>query len=236
MKNLKEAVLLVAVVSLSIPTLSWSGEEVDATAITPCPFLNVMIREGKIDRDKTGKVTVKELVEAAQEYGINANLMEKLAGAVAESDKETVELSKLLEADRAPAHPGALARADKNLDTVDVERLDQLESFASQGRISLDQLHAYQRHCWKLGKKLGLTAIINKTISDSEVELLWALFGAYRENVQGVDTVKLELVQDFLRFNILPEHFKMNKTDPVTVWTIIKIFFHNRFLPWATPI
>lgn len=72
---------------------------------------------------------------------------------------------------------------------------------------------------------------MDRVISSAEVQLLWRLFGAYREeDREGVRTIPLDLVKDFLTDNTLPDSFRVNEEDPATIGNLILTIMYRGIL------
>jgi hypothetical protein len=214
---MKISILLVAL-AIAITVVSSQ----DLTTKTPCPFLNVLIEK---DFKGRGTIGVEELVAAAKKRGINEDLMRTLANGRAEKDK-TVIVQKLLDPTLFPAHRGSLAREDSILGQVDFTRLSLLKNYATNGRLSLSQLKAYQGYCWSLSSM----GIKDKIPGEAELKLLWDLLGAYRDQSGTLD---VNIVYNFLAYNTLPEPFKINTKDPSTIVGVILSLLTCGWWPWA---
>ncbi len=195
----------------------------EPTWITPCPFINALIRAGEIGSKTT---TVGELVEVAAKYGVDRTVMTLFAKGRAELGTSTITLAKLLDRSSFPAHSGSLARSDEDLSIVDEERLNDLisnKNFSTNGRISFEQLQKYQDSCWQ---KSNMALLRDKLPAAVELRLMWDLFGAYRDDNK---TIPLNLVYIFLKDNSLPEDFQANRDDPSTVFGLLLSLIHQTF-------
>mmetsp|Transcript_69123 Transcript_69123/g.80592 ORF Transcript_69123/g.80592 Transcript_69123/m.80592 type:complete len:214 (+) Transcript_69123:39-680(+) len=183
----------------------------DQTTKTPCPFLNTLIAKHFEGRET---VSVDELVAAAKLRGIDETLMRTLGNGRAEKDGSVI-IKKLLDPTLFPAHRGSMARADFKLGEVDLTRLAKLkEVYAKNGRVTFDQLKAYQAYCWSLSD-MGFK---DKIPADGEIKLMWDLLGGYKDKSGSVD---VNIVYNFLAFNTLPEPFQLNTEDPSTRFKLI---------------
>jgi hypothetical protein len=159
--------------------------------------------------------TYKELVRAGTSLGISHNVMIVLASASKDDNSVTITLSKFLDPSIFPNHKGALARNDDNLKYIECDRLEKLKDFSVDGNISYEQLRKYQQYCWGLTKM----SLKDKIPAIAEVDLLWGLFGSYKDPKYG--TVSVDIIYNFLKYNKLPESFSPNKNNQVTILSLV---------------
>lgn len=211
------------------------------TTKTPCPFINVVIKDlierHKIDENAEA-LSVDDFIDHAHDhYGVDENFGRSLANKRADNRGNLV-FRDLLDPNKFPAHKGSLARMDpqseESFSKIELKRLKVLKNdprFYSicpksepQKQISLTQLKAFQRYCWGLSDDMAF--FTDKLPGKGELHLMWRTLGGYiTEQRDGTETLPLDLVYNFLRYNILPEHFQ--KSDaPANFWnTSLSLFF-----------